>query len=451
MQAIFLFALIIASVVLMVIAISKYKIHPFIVMLVIAMIVGLIWGAVFPDSGITPTKVVSEIKSGFGGIMTSIGIVILCGTIIGTILEKTGAALTMANTILGIVGKKNSVVAMGAMGYVTGIPVFCDSGFVVLSPISRALAQQSNTSLAVMATALSGGLYATHCLVPPTPGPIAMAGTLEADLGLTILIGLIVSVPAVIVAVVYAKLVASKVNIPANSEYTLDELKAKYGKLPTPVQSFAPILLPIILIAIASVVDFPSKPIGTGLAYQIVMFIGNPVVALLLGVFLSMSLIPQAEKENTLAWVSQGVVDSASILAITGAGGSFGAILKLLPIADCVGGLVSSGLGVLIPFIIAMILKLAMGASTVAMITTAGMMAPMMESMGFTSPVARVLVVLAIGAGSMVASHANDSYFWVVSQFSDMKTDEAYRCQTGMTAVMGITIIALLFVVSLFI
>ena len=451
MQTFLLFALIILSVVLMVIAISKMKMHPFIVMLVIAMIVGLVWGVLYPESGLTPTKVVNEVKNGFGSIMTSIGIVILCGTIIGTILEKTGAALTMANTILKVVGQKNSVVAMGAMGYVTGIPVFCDSGFVVLSPISRALAQQSNISLAVMGTALSGGLYATHCLVPPTPGPIAMAGTLEADLGLTILIGLLVSIPAVIVAVIYAKKVAGKIDIPANSEYTMEELQAKYGKLPGAVQSFAPLLLPIILIALASITDFPNKPFGEGTVYQIIMFLGNPVVALLLGVFLAMTLIPKEEKKNTLAWVTQGVTDSAGILAITCAGSSFGAILKCLPIADSVGGLVNTGLGVLIPFIIAMILKLAMGASTVAMITTAGMMAPLMETMGFTSPIAKVLVVLAIGAGSMVASHANDSYFWVVSQFSDMKTDEAYKCQTGMTAVMGITIIILLFIVSLFV
>lgn len=451
MQTILLFATIIIAVLMMVLAISKLKMHPFIVMLVIAMVVGLFWGVVDPDSGLTPTEVVNQVKSGFGSIMTSIGIVILCGTIIGTILEKTGAALTMANFILKVVGEKNSVVAIGAMGYVTGIPVFCDSGFVVLSPISRALAQQSNVSLAVMGTALSGGLYATHCLVPPTPGPIAMAGTLEADLGLTILVGLIVSIPAVIVAVIYAIKVAGKINIPANSEYTLDELREKYGKLPGVWQSFAPLLLPIILIGLASVVDFPNKPLGTGVVYQIIMCIGNPVVALLLGVFLALTTIPESEKKNTLDWVTQGVTDSAGILAITCAGSSFGAILKCMPIAASVGGLVNSGLGVLIPFILAMILKLAMGASTVAMITVAGMMAPLMETMGFTSPLGKVIVVLAIGAGSMVASHANDSYFWVVSQFSDMKTEEAYKCQTGMTAVMGITIIALLFVVSLFI
>ena len=400
--------------------------------------------------GLDTVTVVDTVKTGFGDILASIGIVILCGTIIGTILEKTGAALTMANTILKVVGKKRSVITMGAMGYVTGIPVFCDSGFVVLSPISRALAAQSNTSLAVMATALSGGLYATHCLVPPTPGPIAMAGTLEADMGLTILVGLLLSIPAVAVVILYATKISSKIDIPANPEYTIEELTAKYGKLPGALHSFSPILLPIVLIGISSVASLPALPFGDGAVYAFLNFIGNPVIALMLGVFLSLTLIPASERGNTLKWVTQGVTDSAAILAITGAGGSFGAILKLLPIADATQGLLATGLGVLVPFTIAMILKLAMGASTVAMITTASMVAPMLENMGLTSPLGRVFVVMAIGAGSMVASHANDSYFWVVSQFSDMKTGEAYRCQTGMTAVMGVTVVAILYVLSLF-
>lgn len=451
MSTFFLFALIVLAVVAMVLAISKLKMHPFIVMVVIAIIVGLIAGAVDPSLELTPVKVIDTVKNGFGSILASIGIVILCGSIIGTILEKTGAALTMANSILKLVGKKRSVLTMGAMGYITGIPVFCDSGFVVLSPISRALAAQSNTSLAVMATALSGGLYATHCLVPPTPGPIAMAGTLEADLGLTIIVGLLISIPAMLVAILYAKKISSKVEIPANPEYTMEELQEKYGKLPGTLHSFSPILLPIVLIAVSSIASLPSHPFGQGFFFTLVTFIGNPVVALLLGVFLSLTLIPKSEKDNALSWVTKGVTDSAAIIAITAAGGSFGAILKLLPIADATTGLLATGLGVLIPFVIATILKLAMGASTVAMITTATMMAPLMANMGFTSPLGRVLVVMAIGAGSMVASHANDSYFWVVSQFSDMKTNEAYRCQTGMTAVMGIVVIAIVFVISLFV
>ena len=448
MSTFLLFALIIVSVVLMILAISKLKMHPFIVMTVIAILCGVVGGWLFPETGLTLSEVINKVNSGFGSIMTSIGIVILCGTIIGTILEKTGAALTMANAILKVVGKKNSVVAMGAMGYITGIPVFCDSGFVVLSPISRALAQQSNTSLAVMATALSGGLYATHCLVPPTPGPIAMAGTLGADLGLTILVGLLVSIPAVIVAIIWAKKVSSTIHIEANSEYTLEELQKKYGKLPGTLQSFAPILLPIILIGIASVVSILG---ATGAVANIFTFLGKPVVALLIGVFLAINMIPKQEKANTLSWVSSGITDSAAILAITGAGGAFGQILKALPIQASIQGLSTTGLGIFVPFIIACIFKLSMGASTVAMITTASIMVPLMETMGFASPLGRVLVVMAIGAGSMVASHANDSYFWVVSQFSDMKTEEAYKAQTGMTAAMGITIILILFVVSLFV
>jgi GntP family gluconate:H+ symporter len=439
----FYFIVILIAVILMILAIQKFNMHPFIVMTVISVLVGLV-------CGIPTEDVISTVKSGFGSIMGNIGIVILCGTIIGTILEKTGAALTMANTILKLVGKKRSVLTMAITGYITGIPVFCDSGFVILSPISRALASQSNVSLAVMATALSGGLYATHCLVPPTPGPIAMAGTLNADLGLTILVGLVVSIPATFSAYMYAKHVSSKIDIPANPEYTVEELVEKYGHLPSALHSFAPILLPIVLIALKSVGDFPSAPFGSGVFKNFVSFIGNPVIALLLGVFIAMTLVPKSETKNTLKWVTEGVTNSAGILAITGAGGSFGAIIQKLPIADALSAsLLGLGAGVFLPFIIAALLKCAMGASTVAMITTSAMIAPMMESLGFTSPIARVLVIMAIGAGSMTVSHANDSYFWVVSQFSDMNTSQAYRCQTGMTGVMGITTIIVVFILSL--
>ncbi len=443
MSGIFIFSVIFLAVICMVIAISKFNQHPFIVLTVVAIVVGLV-------CGIPTEDVITTVKNGFGNILASIGIVILCGTIIGTILEKTGAALTMANTILKLVGKKNSVLTMAITGYITGIPVFCDSGFVILSPISRALASQSNVSLAVMATALSGGLYATHCLVPPTPGPIAMAGTLEADLGLTIMVGLLVSIPATLSALIYAKKVSGKIDIPANPEYTVEELVEKYGRLPSALHSFSPIILPIILIALKSVGDFPSAPFGSGAVKQFFSFVGNPVIALILGVFLSMTLIPTDEKKHTLSWITEGVTNSAGILAITGAGGAFGAILQKLPIADVLSAsLLGLGVGVFLPFIIASLLKMAMGASTVAMITTSAMIAPLMPALGFTSGVAKVLVIMAIGAGSMTVSHANDSYFWVVSQFSDMETKDAYTCQSGMTGVMGITTIVVVFILSL--
>ena len=445
MSGAYMLAVIIVAVIAMILAISKLKIHPFIVMTVIAIAVGLLCGMNTED-------VIVKVKAGFGNILASIGIVILAGTIIGTIREKTGAALTMANTILKLVGKERSVLTMGLTGYVTGIPVFCDSGFVILSPISRALAAQSNKSLAVMATALSAGLYATHCLVPPTPGPIAMAGTLSANLGLVIGIGLLVSLPATFMGILYANKVAGKIDIPANPEYTVEELVEKYGKLPGALHSFAPILVPIILIALKSIGDFPSHPFGTGAVKMCFSFIGNPVVALLLGIALATTLIPKSEKKNTLSWVTDGVTNSAGILAITGAGGAFGEILKSLPLADALSSsLLQMHVGVFLPFIIAAILKSAMGASTVAMILTSAMVAPLMPALGFTSEIGKVLVIMAIGAGSMTVSHANDSYFWVVSQFSDMNTQQAYKCQTGVTLVQGITTIIVVFIVSLFV
>ena len=445
MSGAYMLAVIIVAVIAMILAISKLKIHPFIVMTVIAIAVGLLCGMNTED-------VIVKVKTGFGNILASIGIVILAGTIIGTILEKTGAALTMANTILKLVGKERSVLTMGLTGYVTGIPVFCDSGFVILSPISRALAAQSNKSLAVMATALSAGLYATHCLVPPTPGPIAMAGTLNANLGLVIGIGLLISLPATFMGILYANKVAGKIDIPANPEYTVNELVEKYGKLPGALHSFAPILVPIILIALKSIGDFPSHPFGTGAVKMCFSFIGNPVIALLLGIVLATTLIPKSEKKNTLSWVTDGVTNSAGILAITGAGGAFGEILKSLPLADALSSsLLQMHVGVFLPFIIAAILKSAMGASTVAMILTSAMVAPLMPALGFTSEIGKVLVIMAIGAGSMTVSHANDSYFWVVSQFSDMNTQQAYKCQTGVTLVQGITTIVVVFIVSLFV
>lgn len=443
MSGLFMGAVIVLAVIIMIVAISKFKQHPFVVMVLISIFVGLV-------CGMPADKVIATVKGGFGGILSSIGIVIVAGTIIGTILEKTGAALVMANTILNVVGKARSVLTMSLTGYVTGIPVFCDSGFVILSPIARALAARSNTSLAVMGTALSSGLYATHCLVPPTPGPIAMAGTLNADLGMVIGVGLITSIPAMLAGLIYAKKVAVNYVIPANPEFTVEQLMEKYGKLPSVAHSFAPILLPILLIAGKSVADFPSQPLGAGALKTFVSFIGDPVIALLIGIFLAMTLIPGSESENKFEWMSQGVLNSASILVITGAGGAFGAILKSLPLADALSStLLSLSIGVFLPFIISALLKTAMGASTVAMIVTSAMVAPMMPSLGFETEIGKALVIMAIGAGSMCVSHANDSYFWVVSQFSDMTTNVAYKCQTGVTFVEGIVTVVFVYIMSL--
>ncbi|MGM0500594.1 MAG: GntP family permease [Bacillota bacterium] len=442
MSGLTLILVVFVGLLLMILGITKYNAHPFLVLLLTAYFIGLL--TFMPIS-----EIVGTMTEGFGNIMANIGIVIIAGTIIGTILEKTGAALTMANTILGVFGKDRSVLTMSITGYVVSIPVFCDSGFVILSPLSRAIAEKANLSLAVTATALSSGLYATHCLVPPTPGPIYMSAAIDANLGMVIMFGLVVSIPALISGWIYAKKIASKYYIDPNPKETMDSLIDKYGSLPSAWKSFAPILIPIILIAFKSIADFPSAPLGEGNLKAFLSFIGNPVTALIIGVFFAINLINSEYKDKTFDWIQDGIVNAGMILAITGAGGALGAILQELPLADALSGfLLEYNVGLFLPFILAALLKTAMGASTVAMVTVAAMIAPLMGDLGLTSEVAKVLTVLAMGAGSMTVSHANDSYFWVVAKFSDMDTSTAYKTQTGVTLVEGLVSITVIYILA---
>ncbi|MBN2297702.1 MAG: GntP family permease [Deltaproteobacteria bacterium] len=420
---------------------ARYHMNAFVVLLIVAFLYGLFVGMPLPD-------IVKTIRNGFGGTLGYIGIVIVAGTIIGTILEKTGAALSMTNAILKIVGKERSPLAMSIAGYVVSIPVFCDSGYVILTPLNKALSEETGKSMAVMAVALATGLYATHCLVPPTPGPIAAAGILNADLGRVIGLGLVASIPAAIAGYLWAIGFAKRYEIKAVLAESYDSLMQKYGKLPSTTLSFAPIVIPIVLILFKSIADFPTKPFGEGGLAKFLSFIGDPVTALLIGVLFALILVKkEAKRDAVSSWMDLGVKNAALILAITGAGGAFGAILKASPMGEFLGSTLSQyHMGIFLPFVIAAALKTAQGSSTVAIITTASIMAPLMQSLGL-SP---ALTVLAIGAGSMTVSHANDSYFWVVSQFSDMEVPVAYRAYTSATLVEGIVAIIVVAIMSLF-
>lgn len=423
---------------------GKAKMHAFMVLLLAAYIVGLL-------AGVKPPDILKAIKDGFGGTCSSIGIVITLGAILGYILEKSGAALTMANSMLALVGKARAALAMALTGYIVSIPVFCDSGFVILSPLNRALAENSKKSLATMGVALSLGLYVTHCLVPPTPGPIGAAGNIGADLGTVLLIGLISAFPGMIAGWIFAEKYASKFHIEPKPEVTLEELQKKYGHLPSALKSFLPIVVPIVLICLKSIADFPSQPFGAGTWKIFFDFIGEPITALLIGTFLAMLTVPKITQEMISDWFGEGVKTAGWIILITAAGGALGGVLKVTPIAAIIGDSLSKlHLGLFLPFIISAALKTAQGSSTVALITTSSLLAPLLEGMGMGSPMAKVLVVMAIGAGSMTVSHANDSYFWVVSQFSDIKeVTVGYRTQTLGTLVVGIVTIIWIWLLSL--
>ncbi|MER1988813.1 MAG: SLC13 family permease, partial [Solibacillus isronensis] len=208
-----LFLIILIGVLFIVFATAKLKLHPFLALLISSFFVGI-------AAGMPLLTVVESINTGFGGLMTSIGIVIVAGTIIGIILEKSGAAYRMAEVVLRVIGPKRPQLAMSIIGYIVSIPVFCDSGYIILTSLKKALAKRAGVTIASMAVALATGLYATHVLVPPTPGPIAAAGNIGATdyLGTIILMGLIVAIPATIVGYIWATKVASKIRVAADDE-----------------------------------------------------------------------------------------------------------------------------------------------------------------------------------------------------------------------------------------
>lgn len=427
-----------------VIAISKYKIHAFLALLLSAFLVGF-------AAGMNPVDVTATVATGFGNTARAIGIVIISGTIIGVMLERSGAALTMADTILKLVGRERPALAMTVIGYITSIPVFCDSGFVILSALNKSLAKRAGMSMAVLAVALSTGLYSTHVLVPPTPGPIAAANNLHADLGMVIGMGLIVAIPCALAGYIWANWYSRRFYIEPQGGVSFEELLAQFKTLPGPVASFAPLIIPIVLIALKSVANFPGAVFGKGALKLTLDFVGEPMISLLIGVGLCLFLVPKLNEEVLSGWVGQGLRDSAAIIMITAAGGSLGAMIAATKIGNYLGtSLAQFNLGIFLPFIIAAAIKTAQGSSTVSLITTSTIVYPLLATLGMASPMGAVLVTMAIGCGSMVVSHANDSYFWVVSQFSNIPVDVAYKTQTAATLVQGITGMVTVWVLSLF-
>jgi len=440
-----LISLIVLSVILIVIATSRFKVHPFLALLFVAVFFGL-------ASGMPLDSIVQSINDGFGGTIGKIGIVILAGVIIGTFLEESGGAYAMANRILKITGKKHVPLTMSIIGYFVSIPVFADSAFVILSPLNKALSKEAKISLAGSASALALGLAVTHVLIPPTPGPIAAAGILDADLGLVIMLGILTSIPVLIISWLFATKIAARTWIDPDPEKTPSEIQEKLKDAPSAFKSFIPILLPILLIVLKSVSDFPSTPFGSGSIKEILAFIGEPVIALMIGILLAFTLPKKFDRNmlSTTGWVGKALQSAAIIILITGAGGAFGMVLRNSGIADLMGESLSGmKIGILLPFLIAAAIKSAQGSSTVSLITTASLIAPMMVSLGFDTDMARALVVLSIGAGSLVVSHANDSMFWIFTQMTNMSVRNGFRIHTLGTLVLGCSAALIIWTMSL--
>ena len=430
------------TIVFIVLSTAKYKIHPFLTLLIASLGMGVL-------SGLDVNFVIKTVSEGFGNTLKSIGIIIACGSIIGTFLEKTGAAKSIANKLLQVIGNKNSALAMNLTGSIVSIPVFCDSGFVILSTLNNAINKKTGISLSVLGTSLAAGLYATHVFVPPTPGPLAAASIIGADVGLVLIFGLLIAIPVSIVGWLWASYYCARFSI--NQKIDNDGLDIETKNHINLTMSILPIIVPIVLITLKSIVNHPAVELENLFINNVISFCGNPIIAILFGVFIAMFSATNFSLEQHFDWVSSALKSAGGIILITGAGGAFGNVLRATSLGDTISqSLLGFEVGLLLPFIIAAFLKTAQGSSTVSIITTSAMVLPLLDSLGLSSEMGKVLTVLSIGAGAMTVSHLNDSYFWIVSQFSNMNTKTALHCHSASTLLQGLTSIVLIKIISLF-
>ena len=412
---------------------TKLKVHAFLALFIISIVYGIFAGMPYSD-------IILSINDGFGSTLGKIGLIIVLGVIIGAFLENTGGAFAIAEKVLKIIGRKRVITAMGIIGYIVSIPVFADSGFMLLHPLNKSLSKKARISIAGPAIALGLGLMALHTMVPPTPGPIAAAGILGADLGLVIAFGFPISIIALIAGIIFAKKYAAKTHIEPDVADAL-EAEKEIEHPPSAFKSSIPILVPIALIVLKSVLNPTKSGLDNGFI-AFINFVGEPVISLLIGILLCLFLPKKLNYDmlSSSGWVGKAIKDAASIILITGAGGIFGKILQNSGIADILGQtLTDYNMGIFLPFVLAAALKTAQGSSTVALVTTASIIMPMMPSLGFDSEIQKALVVIVIGAGSAVVSHANDSFFWVVTQMSGMNVKTGYRLFSLGSGILGLT------------
>ena len=315
--------------------------------------------------------------------------------------------------------------------------------------------KKTGISLAVFAVALSTGLYAAHVFVPPTPGPLAAAAVIEADLGLVMLLGLAVAIPVSLTGYLWASYIGKKIIVDESLEIkNTDNQVIEIEETRSSTSFFLvifPLILPIVLIALKSIAEYPTNPFGEGLLFDLLTFIGQPIIALLFGVLLVFISSGKVKMVTKNEWVLKSLKESGSIILVTGAGGAFGSVLRASDLAKIVApdsSIVISGL--LIAFLLAAVLKTAQGSSTVSIITTAAIISPLLGSFGLETELEKALTVLAIGAGAMTVSHINDSYFWVVSQFSNLNVKSALKSHTVATFFQGIVGISILLCIQFF-
>lgn len=423
---------------LIVLLTSKYRVHAFFALLLASFVVGL-------GVGLPVAEVISAVKDGFGNVMKSLAVIIVLGTTLGVLLEHTGSTQVMASFIMRKVGEKRSALAMTLTGFIVGLPIFCDSGYIVLSGLNRSLARRTHTHMAVMAVSLATGLYSVHCLIPPHPGASAAAGIIGVDFGKLIFMGIIIAIPASAVGYLWANYMGKRVEDVVHDDL---EIATENTHLPSPIKAFLPVVVPILLISLKSfVVIDPAINIAW---LGSILSLGDPVLALAIGVLLAFNCKRNWDRSTVGKLLTDGAEKAGGILVIIGAGGAFGAVLAATKIGGHLSGAFALGsLGLLFPFLVTFVLKTAQGSSTVAIITAASIVLPLLPALGLDTSNGHLLTVLAMGAGSMMISHANDAYFWVIAKFSGLELKTMLRVYSVATVLMGVTSLIMVYILSM--
>jgi GntP family gluconate:H+ symporter len=441
MSNIALSSLVVISIVCIILLTSKWKLNAFISLFLVSLLLAMV--------AIPGKNVLTILQNAFGSTMTSIGFLIIFGAIIAIILDETGAAITIARFIISKTGERNGTIALGITGFIAGMSIFCDSGFIILSGLAKSFSTKTRTPMPLIAGVLGCSLYSVHCLIPTHPGSLAAAGILSVNIGNLVLLGVIFAIPGFLVSFFWVKWMTKGKNYPPVIE-NKNILEKKEITHPSVFLSFLPIIVPLLLIAIGSLLNFMAAD-DASVSTKVFLFIGQPVIALLIGVVFALLLLTNGNVQTLNSVFETAIEKAGPILIITAAGGMFGAIIKQTGIGSIAGiALSKTGLSIVIPFGIAFILKTAQGSSTVAIITAASIVSPMLAGLSLNSESGKLLTMLAMGAGSMMISHANDSYFWVITKFSDIHANITLRVFSTATAVMGITVFACVWIVSLF-
>jgi gluconate:H+ symporter, GntP family len=420
---------------------AKFKVHPFFSLVIASCIVGV-------ASGFSLIEILSLMQDGFGRMMRSLGFLIILGTTLGIILETNGSTNVMASAILRAVGVRNTAIAMSLTGFIVGLPIFCDSGFIVLSGLIVPLARKSGEKVATLAGCLATGLYAVHCLIPPHPGASAAAGVIGADFGTLTLYGIIVAIPAMLTGYIWSR-VAGRKETEVISEYVSSEPSHNLEHVSV-VSAFLPVVIPILLIGLKPIITSGVRD-NENLFAGLFTILGEPVIALTIGILIALSDKSLWHRKKIEHVLTDSVTKAGGILIIIGGGGAFGALLTATKIGDhFVQVLPLASLGVLFPFLLTMVLKTAQGSSTVAIITAASIVQPLLPQLGLDYENGKILTVLAMGSGSMLISHANDAYFWVISNFERLPVPTMLRVYSVASLLMGLVSIGLVYILSFF-